>query len=174
MREDFGHRLTLTQIRDGDRIELCADEAERNAVAERIGLLSLERLEANLALERDGPRVHVKGRMRASLEQSCVATGEPVSEAVDEPFEILFLPEPEPQSADEEVELSEEECDTVFYEGGTIDLGSAVADTLALALDPYPRSAGAEAALKEAGVMSEAEAGPFAALAQLRKDNGES
>ena len=43
---------------------------------------------------------------------------------------------------------------------------------LALSLDPYPRSAGADAALKEAGVMSEAEASPFAVLAKLKKDKG--
>ena len=53
------------------------------------------------------------------------------------------------------------------------DLGrrilSAIADTLALTLDPYPRSAGAEAALKEAGVLTESEASPFAVLAKLKK-----
>ena len=50
-----------------------------------------------------------------------------------------------------------------------IDLGGAIADTLALGLDPYPRSAGAEAALKQVGVMTEAQASPFAVLANLRK-----
>jgi len=43
---------------------------------------------------------------------------------------------------------------------------------LALSLDPYPRSAGADAALKEAGVMNEAEASPFAVLAKLKEDKG--
>ena len=42
------------------------------------------------------------------------------------------------------------------------------ADTLALSLDPYPRSPNAEAALKDAGVLSEEEASPFAALAALK------
>jgi uncharacterized metal-binding protein YceD (DUF177 family) len=93
-----------------------------------------------------------------------------VSEHVDESFEILFVPAPNDGRPDEEIELGEEECDTVFYEGGAIDLGSAVADSLALSIDPYPRSAGAEDALREAGVMSEAEAGPFGALAKLMKD----
>jgi uncharacterized protein YutE (UPF0331/DUF86 family) len=58
--------------------------------------------------------------------------------------------------------------DTVFYSGGAIDLGEAAAETLALALDPFPRSPAAAAALKEAGVLSEEEAGPFGALAGLR------
>ena len=45
---------------------------------------------------------------------------------------------------------------------------------IALSLDPYPRSAGADAALKEAGVLTEEEASPFAALAALKsKMSGE-
>jgi len=69
---------------------------------------------------------------------------------------------------DEEVELSERELDLIFYDGTAIDLGEAVAETLALSLDPYPRAPNAEEALKAAGVKSEEEAGPFAALAGLR------
>ena len=87
---------------------------------------------------------------------------------VDEPFALLFRPEPE-GAADEEIELGEADCDTVFHDGGSIDLGGAIADSLALALDPYPRSAEADAALKEAGVMTEEQASPFAALAALKK-----
>ncbi|MGN6155231.1 MAG: YceD family protein [Sphingomicrobium sp.] len=169
MSGDFGHRIALDRVRDGDRIDLAADEEERTAVARRLGLQSLGRLEAHVCLSRDSDTVRAEGRLRASLEQSCVATGEPVAEHVDEPFEILFVPEPRAGRGDEEVELDAEDCDTVFYDGAAIDLGTAIADTLALSIDPYPRSAGAEAALKEAGVLSEEQAGPFAALAKLRK-----
>ncbi len=169
MQGDFGHRVALDRIRDGERIDLVAGESERAEVAARLGLSSLERLEAHAALSREGDRVRVMGRVRASLEQSCVATGEPVAEHVDEAFEILFLPEPVEGRHDDEIELAEQDCDTVFYEGGTIDLGAAVADTLGLSMNPYPRSAEAESALKEAGVLSEAEAGPFAMLAKLKK-----
>jgi len=105
----------------------------------------------------------------AALDQSCVITGDPVAAHVDEHFDLLFTPEPI-ESADEEIELGESDCDVVFYDGASIDLGGAIADTLALSLDPYPRSAGAEAALKEAGVMTEEQASPFAVLAKLRKD----
>jgi hypothetical protein len=49
------------------------------------------------------------------------------------------------------VELGEAELDVMFYDGATIDLGEAVAQTLALHLDPYPRSPDADDALKEAG-----------------------
>jgi uncharacterized metal-binding protein YceD (DUF177 family) len=172
MRRIFGDRLPIDQIRDGERIDITAGQGERRAIAERFDLLSLERLEAHVVLDRDGARVHAEGRIRGALEQACVATGEPVAQAVDEPFEILFLPEPQAANPDEEIELSREECDVVFYDGSAIDLGSALADTLALAVDPFPRSAGAEAALREAKVLSQAEAGPFAALAKLKKDGG--
>ncbi len=169
MTDEFAHRLPLNQIRDGERIELSADESERAKVAERLGLRSLDRLEAHATLERKGEIVRARGRLKAGLGQSCVVTGEPVEAHADEPFDIYFLPEPASGQADEEVELIESDCDVVFHDGSAIDLGSAIADTLALSLDPYPRSAGAEAALKEAGVLSEAEAGPFAALSKLKR-----
>ena len=169
---DFAHRLSLDQIRDGDRLDIIADDEERAAVADRLGLLSLERLEAHCILSRDGPKVRAQGRIKASLEQACVATGEPCPAHLDEPFELAFVPEPTGSRADEEVELGEADLDTVFHDGSAIDLGGAVTDTLALALDPYPRSAGADAALKEAGVLTEEEASPFAALAALKEKMG--
>lgn len=173
MRDDFSHRLALNQIRDGDRIDLVADEGERAAIAKRLGIVSLDRLEANAALERGGPRVRARGRVRASLEQSCVASGEPVTEHIDEPFDLIFLPEPQAGRADEEIELAPEDCDVAFYDGAAIDLGSAITDTLALAINPYPRSADAEAALRQAGVLTEEQASPFAALAKLKKGGEE-
>lgn len=165
---DFAHRLVLAQIRSGDRLDLSADEAERAAIAERLGLLGLARFDAHAMLDRDGDQVRATGRIKAQLDQACVATGEPVAASVDEPFELLFLPEPVANGGDEEIELNEEDCDTIFHDGAAIDLGSALADTLALSLDPYPRSPAAEEHLREAGVLSEEQAGPFAALAALK------
>ena len=169
MNDRFAHHLRLDQIRDGERLDLIADEDERGAVAERLGLAGLGRLEAHAVLSRTGQVVRAEGRMVAALEQSCVVTGDPVAAHVDEAFALLFVPEPLEATPDAEIELGEEDCDMVFYDGAAIDLGGAIADTLALSLDPYPRSAGAEAALKEVGILSEEQAGPFAALAKLKK-----
>jgi uncharacterized metal-binding protein YceD (DUF177 family) len=169
--DTFAHQLRLDQIRDGERLDLAADESERDAIARRLGLESLSCLEAHAALTRKGDVIRAQGRLASALEQACVVTGEPVAAHVDEPFDLIFMPEPAADSKDEEIELGESDLDVVFHDGAAIDLGSAIADTLALNLDPYPRSAGAEAALKEAGVMSEAEASPFAALAKLRKND---
>ena len=170
MIDRFAHQLRLDQLRDGERIDLIADDVEREAIARRLGLISLDRLEAHVCLARTGDIVRAEGRLVAAIDQSCSVTGDPVAAHVDEPFAFLFTPEPRDGGPDEEIELGELDCDTVFYDGAVIDLGSAIADTLALSLDPYPRSAGAEAALKEAGVLSEEQASPFAILAKLKKD----
>lgn len=164
--------VRLDQIGQGLRLELSATDSERREIAARLGLLSLERLEAHAILSRDGERVHAEGRVQAALDQACAVTGAPVAAYIDEPFALDFLPEPKAHSGDEEIELGPEDCDVMFHDGAAIDLGAAIIDTLALALDPYPRSAGADAALKEAGVMNEEEAGPFGALAALRDKLG--
>ncbi|MFL6735340.1 MAG: YceD family protein [Sphingomicrobium sp.] len=172
MIEDFAHRLTLDRIRDGERLDLVADETERASIAKRLDLDKIDRLEAHVVLARDGDRVRATGRMTAALDQRCVVTGEAVAARIDEAFDIAFTPEPSRNSPDEEIELDAEDCDIVFHDGAAIDLGAAIADTLALSVDPYPRSAGAQAALKDAGVLSEEEAGPFAVLGQLKKHMG--
>lgn len=165
---DFALRLKLDQIRDGDRVDLLASDEERSTIAERLGLLSLTSLQAHCSLSRDGDVIRAAGRLKAALEQPCVATGEPVPAMVDEPFDLRFVPEPGNVKPEEEIELSSDEMDTIFHDGAAIDLGSAIADTLSLSLDPYPRSANADAALRDAGVMTEEEASPFAALAALK------
>jgi uncharacterized metal-binding protein YceD (DUF177 family) len=167
----FAHQLRLDHIRDGERLDLIADEAERQAIAERLGLKGLSCLEAHAVMARNGEIVRVHGRLAAALEQSCVVTSEPVAAHVDEPFNLIFTPEPQVSAAEDEIALDETDCDVVFHDGAVIDLGGAIADSLALSLDPYPRTAGAEAALREAGVLNETEASPFAALAKLKRND---
>jgi uncharacterized metal-binding protein YceD (DUF177 family) len=148
-----------------------ANPEERAALAKRFGLVSIEALSAEAGLTRRGDEVTAVGTLSASVVQSCVVTETPVPAEVEEEFRIVFRPAPR-HDAEEEIELSEGELDVVFYDGGAIDLGEAVAETLSLSLDPYPRSAEAQEALREAGVKSEEEAriesSPFAALAGLK------
>jgi len=166
---EFSRVVSIGTIGEQPRpMAIAAEEGERAALAKRFGLVGLARLEAALMLSRRGEEVAVRGRLAAAVTQACVASGEPVAAEVDAPFDILFRPQPDAAAAEEEVELSESEMDVVFHAGAEIDVGEAVAETLALALDPYPRAPDADEALKAAGVKSEAEAGPFGALAGLR------
>ena len=116
-----------------------------------LGLAALDRLDAHAMLERKGDMVRATGRVSASLTQCCVVTGDPIAAHVDEPFDLTFTPDLAVTEPEAEIELGPEDCDTIFHDGAAIDLGRAIVDTLALSIDPFPRSAGADAALKEAG-----------------------
>jgi uncharacterized metal-binding protein YceD (DUF177 family) len=154
-------------------VHIEADEAERGALAARFGLVSVALLEADATIRREGQRVWADGRLKGRAVQSCVATGDPIPARVDEPFALRF--DPEGEGAEDELELDESDLDVLTYEGGSIDLGEAVAQGFSLALDPFPRVADAEERLRAAGVKSEEEAeearvqsSPFAALKALK------
>ncbi len=159
------------------RVEIDARADELESLARRFGLVSLEGLAAQAELRGTGDSATAVGSLRARVTQSCVGSGEPVEAEVAEDFRVDFRPLPADSKPDDEIELGEGELDVVFYEGAAIDLGEAVAQTLLLALDPYPRSPAGEDALREAGVKSEEEArieaSPFAALAALKGKLGE-
>lgn len=165
---EFSHVVKLDAIGAGQsNVRLSADETAREGLLRRFDLAALDSLEADIAVSRDSKGVLANGRFRAVLAQYCVATGEPVPTSLDEPMTIRFVPEPV-VGADTEIELEADDCDTMFYEGQGVDLGEAVAQSLGLALDPYPRSPGAEERLKAAGVKAEDEVGPFSALSGLK------
>jgi uncharacterized metal-binding protein YceD (DUF177 family) len=144
-----------------------ANAEECTALATRFGLDAIDSLSAEAAIRRDGPVIYAKGVAKAHVTQSCVVTGKPVSNRIEAEFDLRFLPESAAQP-EEEIELSADECETMTYAESTVDLGEAAAQTVALELDPFPRSENAEQALRDAGVISEEEAGPFGALKGLR------
>ena len=158
--------------------EISAEPGERAALARRFGLLSLDRLSATLRLERAGARnlVRIAGRLAAEVTQTCVVTLEPVSARLEEDFTLLYdleaaAAQGEAEGAREVVvePEAEEPPEPVGPHG--IDLGEAVAQQLAIALDPYPRAPGA--ALPEepsAGAGgARAAGGPFATLESLKR-----
>jgi len=167
MTPEFSRPYRLDTLGHIKPLNISATSDECAALAKRFDLQSLSALEADATLTPDAKGIEAKGRLRADVVQSCVVTGEPVPARFDLPFAIRFVSATDAPEADE-IELSAEDCDVMEHDGQVIDLGEAVAQTLLLALEPYPRSANAEARLKEAGVLSEGEAGPFGALAALK------
>lgn len=165
---EFSHVVKLSEIGSHSRnLHLAAGEAARSGLMLRFDLASLESLEAQLSLQLDGADVVATGRFTANLAQFCIATNDPVPARIDEPIHIRFIPEPT-GGGETEIELGADDCDTVFQDGQTIDLGEAVAQSMGLALNPYPRSPEAEKILKAAGVKSEEEIVPSGALAGLK------
>ncbi|AHE57188.1 YceD family protein [Sphingomonas sanxanigenens] len=168
MTPEFSRTWPAGEIGDRPReVSIEADEAERAALAKRFAIVAIDRLSAAARLQRRADGIYAEGRVSAQVVQSCVVTGEPVPAAIDEAFVLRFVENFDPDA--EELELSEADCDTVPIENGAIDLGEAVAETLALALDPWPRSAHADQALDEAGVSDGSDVGPFAALRELKE-----
>jgi uncharacterized metal-binding protein YceD (DUF177 family) len=166
---EFSRPVRLDQLgRHADGVTISATPEERAALMPRFGLLALDRLEADYALSVEGDAVMARGRVRATLAQPCVATATAVPETIDAPFVLRFVREGENVPEGEELELDAEDCDTIGFAGDAIDMGEAVAETMALAMEPYPRAADADAVLRAAGVMSEEQASPFAALLALK------
>ncbi len=155
----------------GARVAIEALAGERRALAGRFGLVRLDALSAELRLERvpGGDLLKISGHILAELAQSCVVTLEPVPAGIDAEFERLFSRDV-PEIAEGEVEVAIEDDQPEPLPGDAIDLGELVAEELALALDPYPRSPAADQALTALGLADDAKAtGPFGALAALRK-----
>jgi uncharacterized metal-binding protein YceD (DUF177 family) len=164
---EFARPQRVDTIGDEARtVEIDADAQERAALAKRFDLIAIERLTGKFTIRRDAAGILAEGRVAAAVTQACSITGDPLPATVDEPVALRFVPEDE--AGQDEVELGEGDIDVIPYDGGTIDLGEVAAETMALALDPFPRGPNAEAALKAAGVLSEEQAGPFGALAGLK------
>ena len=178
---EFTRLLRLDTLGEAPRdVAFTAEAAERAALAERFGLVAIDRLEVAAAVSRAGTTVIADGRVTARVIQSCVATDVDLPAEIEAPFALRFVPEAE-AAAEEEIELSDSDCDTLSYVGGAADLGEAAAETLLLSLDPFPRAPDADAVLREAGVVDEEtvaaapreeKANPFAALQALKDKMG--
>ena len=167
----FSRALTLAQARaHKGAMTITADEGERAAIASRFDLLAVSRLDATLHLAVDGDALAITGTLTADLVQRCVATDAPLPAKISEAIDVRYVPADrlEAAEAEAEVELGREDLDLIGYTAGRVDLGQMIADTLYLALDPFPRRPDADAFLAKQGVKSEGEAGAFGALAALR------
>ena len=172
--------------------EISATPQERTALARRFGLLGFDLLRATAQIEpadgahgaageRGAGLLRLGGHLSAEVSQACVVTLEPVASRVEVDFNLLYSLEPGPAPAPEGVAAAEVVVDPEAEDPpeplgpGGLDLGEAVAQQLALALNPYPRAPGAALApaLSEVpGGPAAAEAGPragFAALEALKR-----
>jgi uncharacterized metal-binding protein YceD (DUF177 family) len=168
---EFARPQRVDSIGDDARaVEIDADAEERVALAKRFDLIAIEKLTGKFTIRRDAAGIVAEGRVAATVTQACSITGDPLPATVDEPVALRFVAEED--AGQDEVELGDSDIDVIPYDGGTIDLGEVAAETMALALDPFPRGPNAEAVLKDAGVLSEEQAGPFGVLAALKEQLG--
>ena len=168
--------VAVAQIPDtGLHRDFEADRAEREAIAEIAGLRNIPSASASLDLVlKRGGRVHVTGRVRARIGQTCVVTLDPIENEIDEDIDLMFAP---PEQISQLSDLVEEagESDMEIPDppepivDGVIDLGRLATDALFLAVDPYPRKPGA--VFEPHVEAADPEDHPFAALKALRGDS---
>lgn len=163
-------RIIDTRHIDDKPIPLIATAEECKALARRFDLVTVHRLEASVTLTRDGTAFTAAGRMVADIVQSCAISGEDLPVAIDEALNMRFIPasDAQPVAPDEEVEITEEDCDEIEFSGERFDLGEAVAQSLGLAIDPFAEGPEADRVRREVGLSGEGVSGPFAALAALK------
>jgi uncharacterized metal-binding protein YceD (DUF177 family) len=180
---EFSRRLAIDPWPDhAVSVEVSADPAERQALAARFGLLAVRSLRGGGLLERGSEpgELVLRGWLEAEVVQACVISLEPVPARLRQRVERRYRSIEasgrrskylQPHGM-EELADDEEEVEPVV--GGVIDVGEAFAEELGLALDPYPRAAGAAldagALTPHVSVGSEPGASvPFAALPHVRE-----
>jgi len=170
---EFSRSILVDTLSVTDRAyDIEATEDELAALAERFGILGIDSLTATVKLKvlPGGDLVRLRGALKASLRQACVVTLEPVPEQVEESFELIYGPEPDEDSEEIVVDLDASDPPEPII-NNSIDIGEAVAEHLALSLEPFPRAPGAEFVESpvEEVVEPEEKPNPFAVLAALKK-----
>jgi uncharacterized metal-binding protein YceD (DUF177 family) len=161
---EFSRLFDIRQL-DHRAVRLTADEAERAALAKRFGIVRIDRLEAEVLLERNGGALNANGTLSADIVQSCAVSAEDLPVEIREPLAFRFVPAASAHRPDEEVELDAALLDEIEFSGTSVDLGEAVAQSVALAIDPFLTGPQAEEARR---LLREESASPFAALAALK------
>ena len=161
---EFSRRVPLTRL-GGEpyRQQIVAGEGEREALARRFGLLSLDCLTAEIELVREATgTILLSARFEAAFAQECIVTLEPVAGSVAERFQLRYGP-PE---AEEEAPAGDDDPAFEPLTEEAIDIGEAVAQEFSLALPPFPRAADAVVEIE----VNAAEDGPFSALDKFRRE----
>jgi len=163
------YRVNVARLsRSGLPVWLEADAAQRAALAAEHGLQSVEAFRLDLTLSPwKGRGVRVSGRVRAEITQACIVTLDPVPAVIDEEIETVLVPEGSklatPRWAEQgEMILDAEGPDAPeTFSGDSVDAGALAEEFFALAIDPYPRKAGASIEAIEAGAPEDGDRGPL-------------
>lgn len=151
--------------------DLEAGSAAREAMAEIAGLREILSARASFDLSlRSGGRVHVGGRVRARIGQTCVVTLDPIENDIDEEIDLIFAPSEQITPPADVIDDGDTEAADLPEPivNGIIDLGRLATDVLFLAIDPYPRKAGV--VFEPRVAAADPEDHPFAALKALKGD----
>jgi uncharacterized metal-binding protein YceD (DUF177 family) len=156
---------------EGRTLDYEATEAERAALAKRFDIPAIRALTGTLTLAKKGQDVAASGSFAATIVQDCAVSGEPFETELAEEMALTFVPPRHFAAVEEPVEVGSDELDEIEYEGQQIDLGEAIAQSLALAIDPYAEGPNADRVREAKGLAEPEPSGPLAeALKGLKED----
>jgi uncharacterized metal-binding protein YceD (DUF177 family) len=159
----------------GRHIHVLPAGPEREALAAQLGVTSVDALDVTLHAVKFRGGMRVSGRLTAQVTQPSVVSLEPVVQHLAEPIDRIFLPSGEKDYAEAAnaeilVDLEGDELPDHF-EGTEADLTELIVETLALAVELYPRKPGES--LDDVGLKPDlAHENPFAALKALKPNEG--
>jgi len=175
MPDATGPFLTARLMRDRTHPFVLAPDAQaRAAMAADLGVTGLRKLRFAGALHPlEGGGWELRADLGATVVQPCRVTLEPVVTRIDEPVRRRYLPDwrdPGLEAAPEAELEAPDDPDTEAL-GPRIDPAAVMAEALALAIPPFPRAPGADAAGPAAALPPDGDAPthrPFAGLGALR------
>ena len=167
--------VKVDEIRDGASGEVAATHAEMGVIAEMLDLVALDELRLAYRFDdRGGGRLRLTGTLHAKATQTCVLSLDPVEARLEAPVEVEFwpagmIPPPERSAAEGRTSGLGDWPEAIV--DGRIDLRPVLYESLATALEPYPKREGASFAWSE-GEEAKGEgagSGPFSPLAALKR-----
>jgi Large ribosomal RNA subunit accumulation protein YceD len=153
----------------GQHLDIEADEEVRARLAVLAGVPAVPQLGISVDVTRHSEGLRAAGRVTARVAQTCVVTLEPIENTLDEPFDVVFLPQdvagatpagPDPDEVDDTREP---------LVNGAADLGAVATEFFLLGIDPYPRKPGA---VFSGPADDRGADGPFASLSRLKGQDG--
>jgi len=153
----------------GLTVERTADREECERLRAALDLLGVAELRARYQITPlSFGRYKLAGELAAVVEQSCVATLEPVRSEVAETYAATYWPpEAMPEPIKGQVAL-DAEPDPEPIVDGRIDVGRIVFESLAAGIDPFPRVPGAVFEGPLSTPQAQKPDSPFAVLANLK------
>ena len=146
----------------GNFFKFVASDAECQLLAARFHFVAVEALSAELRVRKSARDCwDVVGQLKGVIVQACGATGVPVSETIDFLIEERYV-----RSAGnpDEVEVHLDEAEPL--ENGAIKIGEMLAQSLAVAVTPWPRAPEAPETFTSGEELPDH---PFAGLAALKR-----
>jgi len=161
----------------GQRHRLEVTDAVKEHLIKEFGVVDVLALECEASVapwKKDG--VRIEGSVQATLLQPCAVTGEEIETVIDEPVEVIFVPQGSKLALpklDErgEIVLDVEGDDLPeTFEGDSIDLVDVWMEFFGLGYNPFARKEGVELDTTTNEALDQHEkVSPFAALAALKK-----